>query len=61
MTSTPRDYAQKLLFIAQRNGEVYEKVKKGHDKALSKTWRKSAECFALVLSALLNARASQGK
>lgn len=54
IASTPQDYAQKFLFLAQRHGKVYQGVKSGRKRALRGTWRNSAECFASTLYTLLD-------
>jgi len=49
MSSTPRDYAQKLQLVAKGDGEVLWKVKRGHERALSRTWRNSAIRLSSIL------------
>jgi len=51
---TPDDYAHKLLLVAKRKTEVYQKVETGYEKALNKTWKNSAKLFASAVCSLFN-------
>lgn len=50
LASTPQDYSSQLNLITQRNCGVHKKIKKGYNKALTKTWRKSTEVFRSILA-----------
>lgn len=51
---TPEDYAHQLLLIAGKNTEVDQKVERGYQKALDKTWTNSARTFGSIINSLLN-------
>lgn len=53
---TPKDYAHKLLLLAERDNSILQKTKKGYDKALNMTWKKSTKDFASTLIALLDCK-----
>jgi len=52
IVSTPHDYAEALGFVAEKESHVFEGVKIGYDRALSKTWERSARQFASVLNSV---------
>jgi len=54
LASTPQDYASRLSLIARRGSKTLQKVTSGYNKALGKTWKKSAECFASALCTVLS-------
>jgi len=53
---TPDDYARKLSLLAKRDNPIFQKTKKGYDKALNRTWEKSAKDFASTLIAVLDCK-----
>jgi glycosyltransferase involved in cell wall biosynthesis len=53
-TLTAEDYARQFLLVAKKNIEVLQKVKKGYQKALNKTWTNSARLFGSTVCSLLN-------
>ena len=52
IVSTPQDYAEALGFVAERESHVFEGVKIGYSRALSKTWDRSVRQFATVLNSV---------
>jgi glycosyltransferase involved in cell wall biosynthesis len=52
IASTPEDYANKFLSVAENRAEVRQKIKTGYQKALNKTWDNSTKIFASTLSSL---------
>jgi len=52
IVSTPHDYAEAFGFVAERESHVFEGVKVGYSRALSKTWEGSARQFASVLNSV---------
>lgn len=53
IASTYFDFVDKLSLIAYRNQEVIQKTNVGYNRALKRTWNKSANDFALILSSLI--------
>jgi len=52
IASTPKDYANKFLSVAEGRAEVRQKIKTGYQKSLNRTWRNSTKIFASTLSSL---------
>ena len=53
---TPEDYQRSFSMIAEKRREVDYKVNVGYNKALTRTWKHSAELFASTINSMLNAR-----
>lgn len=49
---TPDGYARNLLKVSKRENTLHQKIRKGRQEALKRTWKKAAESFASELFGL---------